>query len=215
MSSGQRPRSPSPSYRTRRYSPSRAVSPPPPLSSTLPQPPARRHEPASHHRRDDMAARPMRSEHYSPPPSARPPISTRDAPQSTGDRYGQSSASGMRSRSPSPRYRNRRSRSPQRYHDSRPYSPPPQDRYRSSPPAPVGGRRNRPGAADFYDDAPREKETFERRRPEGSMIADREEERAREIPPPRLPKVQDQWERGVEPPREQVSLNVYYQTCFG
>lgn len=54
----------------------------------------------------------------------------------------------------------------------------------------------RPGAADFYD-APAQDE----RR---LMVADREEARMREVPPPRHAKVEEQWERGQE---VQVSSN--------
>lgn len=212
MSSWQRPRSPSPSYRSRRYSPSREVSPPPSSAhGSLPPPPAQaqRYQ-TGEYRRDDLITRPMRSEHYSPPSSSRDSLPARHVAYSGAsvDRYAPLPPS-RRSRSPSPRYSGRRSPSPQRYRNTRPYSPPPTDRYRSSPPAKVG-RRNRPGAADFYDEPPpSERNTYDARPGPGpgnirSMVADREEERVRDIPPPRLPKVQDQWERGVEPPTQQV-----------
>lgn len=211
MSSWQRPRSPSPPYRSRRYSPSREVSPPPPRSS-LPPPPAQRNVHQGQYRRDDMMTRPMRSEHYSPPSSARESLPPRPAAYPSVDRY--APGGGRRSRSPSPRYRGRRSPSPQRHRDTRPYSPPPVDRYRPSPPLTSGQRRNRPRADDFYDDPPRERDTYEGRPAPAharSMAADREEERVREIPPPRQPKVQDQWERGVEPPSQQVGSR---EKCF-
>lgn len=226
MSSWQRPRSrsPSPQYRSRRYSPSREVSPPPPQSSTyssLPPPPAQVYDPQGQYRRDETMTRPMRSEHYSPPPATRAPSPTRPAPAvysgASVDRY--APPPGRRSRSPSPRYRGRRSPSPQRYRDPRPYSPPP-ERYRSPPPPVPSGRRNRLGAADFYDDPPRERDLYDGQPRPGaglgrSMIADREEERVREIPPPRLPKVVDQWERGAEPQSHQVGPLSSVLTALG
>jgi len=163
MSSWRPGRSPSPPYRSRRYSPSREVSPPPPRLNDdnhyRPPPPP-----------NTSTARPMRSEHYSPP---RAGLQSRP-----------------RSRSPSPRYRETK------YRDKSP----PRQRYRSpSPPRPgPAGRRTRPGAADFYDAPPQD----ERR----SMVADREEVRMREIPPPRHAKVEEQWERGQE---VQVSPNLH------
>lgn len=209
MSSWQRPRSPSPPYRSRRYSPSREVSPPPPTThSSLPPPPAQRYDPQGPFTRDDLTTRPMRSEHYSPPSVDRAPLPARPTASYSGasvDHY--VPPPGRRSRSPSPRYRGRRSPSPRRYRETRPYSPPSADRYRSSPPPAASGRRNRPGAADFYDDPPRERATYDGRPGPAlgrSMVADREEERVREIPPPRLPKVEEQWERGLEPPSQQV-----------
>jgi hypothetical protein len=162
MSSWRPERSPSPPYRSRRYSPSRAVSP-------LPSRPEAR---MSTNTDNSTYARPVRSEHYSPPKTSLPLR--------------------PRSRSPSPRHRETRYR-------EKSYSPPPrreENRYRSPPPV-AAPRRNRPGAADFYDDPPRD----ERR----SMIADREEERTREIPPPRREKVEQQWERG-----RQVEESVRY-----
>lgn len=167
MSSWRPGRSPSPPYRSRRYSPSREVSPPPPRLNDdndnhyRPPPPP-----------NTSTARPMRSEHYSPP---RAGLQPRPRP---------------RSRSPSPRYRDTR------YRDESP----PRQRYRSPSPARPGpaGRRTRPGAADFYD-APSQDE----RR---SMVADREEVRMREVPPPRHAKVEDQWARGQE---VQVSSNLH------
>jgi hypothetical protein len=151
MSSWRPGRSPSPPYRSRRYSPSREVSPPPPRLND-----------DNHYRPPPMTAKPMRSEHYSPPrPQSRP-----------------------RSRSPSPRYREPRYREEE------------QRRYRSpTPPRLVPARRTRPGAADFYDAPPPQDER--------RMVADREETRMREIPPPRHAKVEEQWERGHE---VQVSL---------
>lgn len=53
------------------------------------------------------------------------------------------------------------------------------------------------GAADFYDDPPVSRDV-ERR----SMVADREEVLTREIPPPRQAKVEEQWERGREIPKQ-------------
>jgi len=47
------------------------------------------------------------------------------------------------------------------------------------------------GAADFYDDPPIVRDG-------GRMVADREEVRAREIPPPRQTRVEEQWQRGQE-----------------
>ena len=141
MSSWRPGRSPSPPYRSRRYSPSREVSPPPP----------RRNDDNHYRPNTETTARPIsiRPEHHSQPPP-RP-----------------------RSRSP-PRYRE------ERYREN---SPP--RRYRSpTPPRAIPPPRRRPGAADFYDDPPISKEV--ERRP---MVADREEIRQREIPPPRQAKV--------------------------
>jgi len=151
MSSWRPGRSPSPPYRSRRYSPSREVSPPPP-------------------RRND-------DNHYRPNPAT----TVRSLPMRPVEHY-----------SPAPP--RPRSRSPPRYREERYRENSPPRRYRSpTPPRAIPPPRRRPGAADFYDDPPIAREI--ERRP---MVADREEIRQREIPPPRQAKVEELWERGQE-----------------
>ena len=165
------PRSPSPHYRDRRYSPSRAVSrspPPPPrrrddYSHRSPSPPPRRYDhglsrtydgrrydsPPPRPYDDRGYAEPMRR--YTPPPR----------------RYG---SPGPR-RSPSPR---RRSISPpprRRADNVEPYRPIPVDRYRP---------------LEKYDDRP----------PTGGMAADREETRNWHAPGKGADYPGGQWERG-------------------